>query len=231
MKQKKEKILRQPVSNRIVHWVSAISIIMLIITGLGQMPLYGRYLLVQPFGTKWLTSYEITLWFHYFFAAVLIFIVFYHLVFHIVQKQFHIWPKRGDLRGSYEIIKAMMLKKKEPPSEKYLPEQRLAYAFFAGAIGLAIITGMFKVIKNIPGVQASDGMLLWGAQLHNLATVLVIFGIVAHLAAFIVKENRKMLPSMFTGYVSKEYVKERHSLWYSELKKDDERERMNRKAN
>ncbi|WP_078594732.1 formate dehydrogenase subunit gamma [Evansella clarkii] len=224
MKYKKDKILRQPLSNRIVHWVTAGSILMLIITGLGQMPLYGRYLLWQPFGTKWLTSYEITLWVHYFFAIVLTFIMFYHLVYHIIKKEFHIWPKKGDIKGSYEIIKAMILRKKEPPSDKYLPEQRLAYAFFAFGIGIAMVSGFFKIIKNMHGVQASNELLLWGAQLHNLGTVLITMGVFMHLAAFIVKANRKLLPGMFSGFVDKEYVKERHSNWYNELEQELEQE-------
>lgn len=220
MKQnKKDKILRQPLSNRLVHWITAISITMLIITGFGQMPLYGRYLLVQPFGTGWLTRYDLTLYVHYFFAAVLIFIVFYHLVYHVMRKEYDIVPKKGDGKASYEIIKAMILRKHEPPSDKYLPEQRLAYAYFAFSIGLVIITGIFKVIKNIQGVQASNEFLLWGAQLHNLATIMIIFGIIMHLGAFVVKANRKMLPGMFAGYVDKEYVKDRHSIWYEKLRK------------
>lgn len=219
---KKSKILRQPLSNRVVHWGIAISIIMLIITGLGQMPLYGRYLLIQPFGTKWLTSYDITLWVHYIFAAILMFFVMYHIIFHIIKKEYDIVPKKGDVKGSFLIIKAMILKKEEPASEKYLPEQRLAYIFFAFSIILVIVTGMIKVYKNMMGVTPSNGILLWGAQLHNLAMVLIIIGIVAHLGAFIVKANRKLLPGMFTGYVDYKYVKERHSLWYKELKKEQE---------
>ncbi|WP_297987868.1 formate dehydrogenase subunit gamma [Anoxybacillus sp.] len=218
---KKNKIYRQPLPNRFVHWGIAISIIMLIITGIGQMPVYGRYLIVQPFGTKWLTSYEITLWVHYFFAATLLFFTTYHVVYHVIKKEFDIWPKKGDVKGSYLILKAMLLKQKEPPSEKYLPEQRIAYLYFVVSIGLVIVTGVIKVIKNIMGVQPTNGILFWSAQLHNLATVMVIFGVIMHLAAFIVKENRKLLPGMFTGYVDEEYVKERHSLWYKELKREE----------
>ncbi|MBB5355655.1 formate dehydrogenase gamma subunit [Anoxybacillus mongoliensis] len=221
---KKNKIYRQPLPNRFVHWGVAISIIMLIITGIGQMPVYGRYLIVQPFGTKWLTSYEITLLVHYFFAATLLFFTTYHIVYHVMKKEFDIWPKKGDVKGSYLIIKAMILGQKEPPSEKYLPEQRIAYLYFVISIGLVIVTGVIKVIKNMMGVQPTNGILFWGAQLHNLATVMVILGVVMHLAAFIVKENRKLLPGMFTGYVEEEYVKERHSLWYKELKKRYEKQ-------
>ena len=230
MKTKKEKILRQPLSNRFVHWTTAISIFMLIITGMGQMPLYGRYLLVQPFGTQWLLSYEATLWVHYIFAAILMFVVFYHLFYHFMRKEFHIIPKKGDVKASYEIIKAMVLRKHEPPSEKYLPEQRLAYAFFAFSIALVIVTGIIKVIGNISGIQPSNGVLLWGAQLHNLAMVLIIIGIVMHLGAFLVKANRKMLPGMFTGFVDKDYVKERHSLWYKELEKENKKDKKKRKV-
>lgn len=230
MKQKKSKVLRQPRSNRIVHWLTAISIFMLIITGLGQMPLYGRYLLVQPFGTKWLTSYEITLWVHYTFAAILIFISFYHIVYHLIKKEFAILPKKGDVKGSIEIIKCMILRKEEPPGEKYLPEQRLAYVFFAGAIALAIISGIIKVIKNFIGIQPSDGILVWGAMAHNIATVLIVLGIVMHLGAFVFKANRKLIPGIFTGHVDKDYVKDRHSLWYEELKKQQEPKEV-KKAN
>lgn len=216
-KKTKKKILRQPLSNRIVHWGTAISIFMLIITGIGQMPVYSRYMLVQPFGTKWLTSYEITLWVHYIFAALLMFFVAYHIVYHVIRKEFAILPRKGDVKGSFLIFKAMLLRKEEPPSDKYLPEQRLAYAFFAFSIGLVIITGMIKVIKNIMGIQPTNGILLWGALLHNIAMVLIIIAIVLHLAAFIVKENRKLLPGMFTGYVDYDYVKKRHKIWYDKL--------------
>src|SRR5690606_5953571 len=167
---KKNKIYRQPLPNRFVHWGIAISIIMLIISGLGQMPLYSRYLVKQPFGTKWLTSYEITLWVHYVFAAALMFFIAYHIVFHLIRKEFSLLPKKGDIKGSFLVLKAMLLRQKEPPSEKYLPEQRLTYAYFAFAIALVVITGFIKVIKNIIGVQPSNGILLWEAQLHNLAT-------------------------------------------------------------
>ena len=49
--------------------------------------------------------------------------------------------------------------------------------------------------------------------MHNLGLVLIIFGIIAHLAAFIFKANRPLLSGMFSGKVSAKYTIERHSLW------------------
>lgn len=215
----KEMIVRQSKSNRFVHWVSAISIIMLIITGLGQLPLYGRYLLKQPFGTQWLTDYNITLWVHYIFASILIFAAIYHVVFHVVRKEYAIVPKKGDVKASWQLMKAMILKKQEPPSDKYLPEQRLAYLLFAIAIGLLIFTGAIKVYQNLTGFNLSNTMIVIATTGHNIGTVLIIFAFVGHMAAFLFKENRNMLPGMLSGKVKKDYVKHRHSLWYEDLQK------------
>ena len=100
----------------------------------------------------------------------------------------------------------------EPPSEKYLPEQRLAYAFIGGVLLLLVITGAIKTFKNLAGFNLSDSVYFWVAQLHNLGFALIIFGIIGHLAAFIFKANRPLLSAMFSGKVSAEYVLHRHSL-------------------
>lgn len=55
-------------------------------------------------------------------------------------------------------------------------------------------------------------MYFWVAQLHNLGFILIIFGIIGHLAAFIFKANRPLLSSMFSGKVSAKYILHRHTL-------------------
>lgn len=213
LKIKGNKILRHTLTNRIVHWLTAFSIIMLIITGLGQMPLYSRYILFDSPFTDWLKSYEITLWLHYIFAIMLLFVLFYHLVYHLVRKEFELLPKRGDLKQSWLVIKAMLLKREEPPCDKYLPEQRLTYLYFLISLSIIVITGLLKVFKNVAGINPSNPFFFWTAQLHNLGTVLVIIGVALHLGAFTIKINRKLLPGMFTGYVDLDYAKHRHPYW------------------
>ena len=53
-------------------------------------------------------------------------------------------PRKGDVRESFEIIRAMLTGKEEPPSRKFLAEQRLAYAF----IGFSIVLLMCPLILN-----------------------------------------------------------------------------------
>ena len=57
------------------------------------------------------------------------------------------------------------------------------------------------------------GLVYWIATLHNLGFVLIIFGIIGHLFAFVFKENRPLLNAMFSGKVLAEYILKRHSLW------------------
>ena len=85
---------------------------------------------------------------------------------------------------------------------------------------MLIVTGLIKMYKNLPGVELSNSFLFGVTMLHNLGTVLLILGIVAHLAAFIFKANRPLIPGIFTGYVDEDYAKNRHSLWYRKLEKE-----------
>lgn len=230
MSKKDKKILRQPLSNRLVHWTTAASIFLLIVSGIGQLPVFKRYNLDKLPGGEWMSNYFNTLILHYIGAIVLLFIIVYHIVVHALKKEFDILPRKGDVKQSFVIIKAMLTKGKEPASDKYLAEQRLAYLFIGGNVILLVITGLIKMVKNLPGSTMSFEMIFWATLIHNIATVFLIIGIIGHLAAFIFKENRKMLPGIFTGYVDEEYVKERHSLWYERLVKENKEKQWQEKA-
>lgn len=212
MKKSQIKIQRQTLQNRIVHWGIAISTFSLIITGLFQLPIAKRYMINELPLMAWSGDYHISLIAHYIGAVGLVVFVVFHLYFHIARREFDIFPKKGDLKKSAQIIKAMLFGGAEPPSEKYLPEQRLAYAFIGFVLLLLIITGLIKTFKNLAGFNLSDSVYFWVAQLHNLGFALIIFGIIGHLSAFIFKANRPLLSAMFSGKVDAHYVLHRHSL-------------------
>ena len=69
---------------------------------------------------------------------------------------------------------------------------------------------------NLPGVPLDDPWTFYIAQFHNLGFVLCIFLFLGHMAAFMIKANRSLLPAMFSGKVDRSYALERHSLWSAE---------------
>ncbi|MBM7854587.1 formate dehydrogenase gamma subunit [Desulfohalotomaculum tongense] len=214
------KIKRHGLSVRFVHWAVAISTIALIFSGFGQMPVYKRYMIDQLPGLAWTSDFSINLLIHYTAAGVLIFAVAYHIVYHIIRKEFDIWPRKGDFKESYLIIKAMLTKGEEPESDKYLAEQRLAYAYIGVMLIVIIISGIIKVLKNLPSISLEMDTLIWVSTVHNAATILLILGIVGHLAAFVFKANRPLLPGMFTGWVDEDYARRRHGVWYRKIQED-----------
>jgi formate dehydrogenase gamma subunit len=209
----RQGVTRQTLSNRIVHALMASSMFVLFFTGFGQMPVYKRYMLNEVPGFAWTADYNVTLWWHYFFGVILIAAGVYHVVYHLLRKEFDILPKRGDLKASWVLIKAMITGKEEPPSDKYLPEQRVGYAFIAFWIVVMVITGIVKAIKNVNGYDFSLEVLFWTAQLHNLGFFMLILGIAGHLGAFLFKPNRQLLPGMLWGKICACYAKYRHGNW------------------
>jgi cytochrome b subunit of formate dehydrogenase len=199
------------------HWAVALSGLLLLFSGFGQMPMYSRYLVDRLPGLGWSSDYAVTFQLHLWAGAVFTAAVVFHVVRNLAVGGRAILPRRGDLGESARILWAMLTRKPEPPSHKFLAEQRLAYAFLGSVSLVLVATGLVKVFKNFGTLDLPHGFLLWTTLFHNVATVLFLLGFFAHLGAFVVKANRPLLPSIFTGRVDREYARHRHPLWAAEL--------------
>lgn len=226
-----KKVRRHGFTVRFVHWTVALSTIILIFSGFGQMPMYRRYGIANIPGLGWSGDFAVTLPLHYIASMFLILGVIYHIVYHVMRKQFEIFPRKGDLKESYLIIKAIFTRGEEPPSDKYLAEQRLAYAFIGSSLLVVGVTGIIKVLKNLAEIQFSEAVMLWATNLHTFFSFMVLFGVIAHLAAFLFKANRSLLPSIFTGKMDLENAKHRHSIWFKRMQESEgEKESPSRQA-
>jgi len=214
-----DRIMRQSMENRLVHWLVALSTFALIFSGFGQMPMYARYGLAALPYMAWTADYHLTLTMHYLAGTALVFAIILHLVSTIATRRFTILPRRGDFRESAKIIAAMLGRGKEPVSHKYLAEQRLAYAFIGGNLLMVTITGLVKVVKNLPGIDMDPTLIFVATTLHNASAMLIVLGVLGHFAAFAIKANRNLLPAMLDGTVDRKYAEERHGLWYREIEK------------
>jgi copper ion binding protein len=199
------------------HWLLAISGLLLIFSGFGELPMYKRYMVTQIPGLGWAGDFFINLKIHYLAGIVFVSIVVFHALYHGWLGHQGLIPRKGDVKASCKTILCMLGFGEEDKMEKYLPEQRLAYAYLGGVGLVLVLTGMVKVVKNLPGVYLSPALITSMTLIHTFATIFFLLGVLAHLAALIFKVNRPLVRSIFTGEVNLGYVQDRHTIWYEDL--------------
>lgn len=217
----KSKIRRHSKIELIEHWSIAISGIVLLFTGLGCLPLYKRYYINEIPGFAWTADfYNVTL-IHYIASVVFLCGVVFHIFYHGLRKDYGLLPKKGDISKGIKVLLAMIGIGKEPPSEKYLPEQRIAYVGIGFVIILLLITGIIKILKNLEWILLSPEVESINTIIHTLSGFLFLLAFIVHVGTVLIfPSNWPLLKSMFTGYVDEEYAKHRHALWYNKIKRD-----------
>ncbi len=213
----KNLVVRHSVLELIEHWTIALSGIILILTGLFEMPIARRYYINELPGLGWSADFIISMKVHYIASVVFVAVSFFHIFYHGMLGHRGMLPRRGDIGQSIEVIKTFFGKGEEPPFHKYLPEQRLAYIGMAVIIGGLIVSGLMKTYKNLVDPQMSEGLTILATWTHNIFFVLFILAFIGHMAAIILKPNRPMVRGIFTGRVRLDYARHRHPLWIAEI--------------
>jgi len=208
-----ESIIRHSLAVRASHWLIALSGLVLTFSGIGFMPLYGRFYINDIPGMRWVSDFQTQLDLHYFSAAIFLAACLFHLLYHGRRKEFALMPRKGDLRESWQIIKAMLSKGQEPPHDKFLAEQRIAYAVFGLTILQLVGSGYFLAANSSLRLFVDSQLLQVIILAHHAFTYIFILQVLLHLAAFLLKANRPLLPTMFHGRVAQEYVLKRHQKW------------------
>ena len=218
-------VVRHGVLELMEHWSIALSGIVLLVTGMFQMPMAGRYYITSVPGLTWSGDYIVSLYVHYAASVVFIAASCFHLFYHGIQGEKGLIPQKGDVKASIIVVKSFLGMGPEPPFHKYLPEQRLAYVGMASVIILLIISGLIKVYKNVYAPDMNYTVVLWATWVHNISFILFILAFLGHMGAILLKPNRPMVRGIFTGRVRLDYALHRHPLWIKDL------ERMQKKEN
>lgn len=203
------------------HWGIAISGILLLMSGIFQLPSAARYKITAIPGFWWSGEFFFTLKLHYIASVVFVGLVLFHLVYHLLLQERAMIPQSGDVSESVKVLKTFITNQPEPPFGKYLPEQRLAYVAIAIPVLMLVISGLIKTWKNIYAPDMDRTLLLWATWVHNVGFILFFMAFLGHLAALLIKPNRPMLRGMLTGKVTREYAEHRHPLWVTEIEKKE----------
>jgi cytochrome b subunit of formate dehydrogenase len=215
------RVVRHSRLELIEHWAIAISGLILLATGIFELPVAKRYYIITVPGLGWTADFITSLYLHY--AAALIFTAagIFHLAYHGMRGETGLLPQKGDMKASVTVIKSLFGFGKEPPMHKYLPEQRLAYAGMAWIIILLIVSGLIKTYKNLYAPDLSLAVVLTATWIHNIGFVLFFLAFLAHMAAILLRPNWPMVRGIFTGKVRLDYARHRHALWIADLEKNE----------
>ncbi len=208
------KIKRHSLTVRVSHWLIAVSGMLLLFSGFGQMPMYKRYNIVKIPGLSWSDNYEITLFLHYIAAAVFTGAIVFHLLYHFRRKEFGIVPKRGDIGESWRGLLAMAGLAEEPRHGKFQAKQRVIYAIFGGTGLILVLTGLVKSYKNLGAIVLDPMLLQVMAFTHTIAGMVFMVLLIAHVTALLI--YRPLIPTMFTGMMDRKYAEKHHPEWVEE---------------
>ncbi|MDC1436352.1 cytochrome b/b6 domain-containing protein [Gammaproteobacteria bacterium] len=188
------KVIRHKLIDRLFHWVFAISILTLLISGL--LPVFGfnASLIV----IHWLTGTVLT---------VLLLIHICRSVFW--KKLSRIWFSRTDMDF------------KRSKQGKYSLAQKLMHQFISLLTVAGMITGIIMMIRiDTPFFERDPYWLnadAWGLVyfIHGLVALLFVSTLMLHIYFSLRPESRMYLRSMFKGWISKEEYSQNHDpeLW------------------
>jgi cytochrome b subunit of formate dehydrogenase len=213
----KNLVSRHGMIELIEHWAIAISGLLLLLTGIFELPVAKRYYVITVPGLGWSADFITSLYIHY--AAALVFTAagIFHLVYHGLRGEKGMIPQKGDMAQSVTVIKSLLGFGEEPPMPKYLPEQRLAYVGMAFIMAMLIISGLIKTYKNIYAPDMSLAFVLTATWIHNIFFVLFVLAFMGHMAAIALRPNWPMVRGILTGNVRLDYARHRHSLWLADI--------------
>jgi cytochrome b subunit of formate dehydrogenase len=217
----KNLVIRHSTIELIEHWAIAVSGLILLLTGIFELPVAKRYYIITVPGLGWSADFITSLYLHYSAALVFTMAGAFHLFYHGLRGEKGLVPQKGDLATSITVIKSFVGIGKEPPMHKYLPEQRLVYVGMAFIILLLIFSGLVKTYKNIYAPDMSHAVLLWATWIHNIFFVLFFLAFLGHMAAIALRPNWPMVRGIFTGKVRLDYARHRHPLWLADLDKSE----------
>jgi len=200
-----QKVPRFNAFERFSHWLTAISFVVLGLTGLNIT--FGKILLLPVIGPEAFSSEsQLAKYTHNFvsvsFVIGLVLIVAIWLKDNIPQKVDIEWIKQG---GGF-------IKSKHAPSGRFNPGEKLVFWFALGAGVAVIISGYLLIfpfyVTNIAGMQLAQ-------IVHAVVAVLFIAVIIAHIYIGTLGMEGAF-EAMATGDVDLNWAKEHHDVWLEE---------------
>jgi formate dehydrogenase subunit gamma len=198
-------ILRFNVFERFVHWLTAVTFVILAVTGLNIT--FGRSLILPWLGpsafsewSEWAKFSHNYLSFAFTTGLVLMFLIW--VARNLPSRNDVVWFKNG----------GGMFGGKEPPAEKFNGGEKLIFWISTIGGGLVVATGF---VLLFPFYGTTVGNMELAEIVHSVVAVLYVSAMFVHIYMGTIGVEGAF-EAMAEGNVDVNWAKERHSLWYEE---------------
>lgn len=200
------RILRWTMTDRMVHWYTAILFIILALTGLSL--LYGRAILIPVVGKEAFAAYAALAmdahnYLAIFFMAGLAVMILLWMKKNIFTREDIAWFKAGALFAKEHV-----------PAPFTNGGEKIWYWLLAIS-GIAICVSGFYLV--FPNMGWDRGTMQIAYLVHVAAAIIAIAGSLGHMYLGSVGVPGS-LEGMTGGYVDAAWAKQHHGLWYEEVK-------------
>lgn len=193
--------------DRIVHWATAISFVILAISGI--ILLFGKYFVLPVFGYtifSWLAILSKNV--HNFVGPLFIFcsiVMFVTFVKSNLWRTYDwVWVKK--LGG--------LISKEHVPSGRNNAGSKAW--FWGGVVLLGIVVGISGLILNFPNFEQGRSTMQYANIVHAVVAILYMAASLGHIYMGTIGMEGAF-KSMKTGYVDETWAKEHHQYWYEEV--------------
>ena len=202
------KILRFTVLDRTVHWATAISFVILAVTGL--IMFFGKSVLLPLVGYtlfSWLAQLSKNL--HNFVGPLFAVCIVIMLVHFVKDNLFN----RADWEWLTHI--RSVFTEREVPSWKLNALEKIW--FWVGACVLGIIVCAAGFVLDFANFNQTRQTMQWANIVHSVGGLLFMAGALGHIYIGTLGMTGAY-EGMRNGYVDETWAKEHHRLWYDEVK-------------
>jgi Ni/Fe-hydrogenase 1 B-type cytochrome subunit len=188
-----EKVLIQPIISRLFHWMFALCVILLLLTG---FYIHGPVNLGQIF------NMGKSIMLHSMIALVAIGLFLSRVYYYLITRSYRdIWFKFKDIDGLKGLIKYFLFIKKKPPLyEKYNSGQKLVYTSWLFAFIFMMISGSILYAVNFGNIVPFM-ITPQKARFYHFIGALYFLGTVFLHIYLVMTEDLAKLQAMLTGWV------------------------------
>jgi formate dehydrogenase subunit gamma len=201
------EVLRFALFERVVHWTTAVTFILLALSGLNM--LYGRYVLKpimggEAFSALTMAGKVMHNWLGFVFIAGIVVMFVMWIRQNLPRVADLVWLMRG----------GGMVGRSHPPAYKFNAGQKIVFAaviVIGGVISYSGV-GLIFPFQMAETVQDMQDLQIW----HAALSLVLIAVIIAHIYIGTLGMEGAF-EAMWSGHVDENWAREHHSLWVAEM--------------